>query len=930
LNLDNSHAVQAEHFVNETEYLSRRIDFELAQSSTDALISLKNKTVSEVLKHLCLDIDVDTCWNELPIGARRAILCRVAGRQVPLSWDFNKWLQEASVDTQAADFHVYLSIGVHQKAIDRSQSLLSSPSSQSLIPAIVLDDELEADERRLGLSASTNFLVMLVVSSIKWISIITGAGSDVERELWFCLRNYYLRDTLLMVILLFWKTFWLIKNIWIYVLMIYHRRALAHISRLARMGASRVLKKNIIVVEMPRKVITGFASQNDQGTLTLEIFSDRLDERPTDKDASSVAIYDESHRLKSRTDTVKSGTRVSTYQYEHDNHTRWPNSKKVVHGSTSMLCHYDGVGRISHGTLHLPNQSYVFQYGYKVGSKDNRDILKADYRLASSDSRNCMSVYWGSPARGGSMSKWASRDWVPSDRVCCVMRFIDGKTFITTWEYLHRRDPIVTTFLQDGQSQTVVTEVPRVFEDEEQLLVRPTNVSIGDDDLLLFHRQADLRWLAAYTQHKTSVLSRLNPLSWHYGWQKSKYERVPTWWLRTELWNHWLNAETVDAVTACWMDEIILREEPLLKKYWRARDFGRLGKAKEALESNIEQIVAAIEIEREVSEVCLLPIKAADLYVMGLSKDANEITNRPQDCFGDTKDRISVIFNDIGCWPEAPGGVSNCRRDLINGHSTIRNHVLAETSNDYGIPRFQIEKSVQSLKLLPLWGVDGKTPNHGIIDNLLQSQVDRKIRNTAVHQDIVKTFVPLITLFVKGARSRKPTSSQLQQYSQVFIALSNYFENKDYNLTWQSKEVMSAWVDAWLTPYNDDNITEPGSYFDIERPCMKDFKDALDIYSSYLFIFSVQVPEDCPRVFQSTHHGISSLFGMILKYRRGVTFGIWDHAILWRECCLNISPAQCSLSIPVQSMLLAGISLATRLAYFHADVILPCTSVFNP
>ncbi|EQL02524.1 glycosyl transferase [Ophiocordyceps sinensis CO18] len=111
---------------------------------------------------------------------------------------------------------------------------------------------------------------------------------------------------------------------------------------------------------------------------------------------------------------------------------------------------------------------------------------------------------------------------------------------------------------------------------------------------------------------------------------------------------------------------------------------------------------------------------------------------------------------------------------------------------------------------------------------------------------------------------------------------------------------------------------------------MIDFKDALGIYLAYFFIFSVNIPEECPRVFQSTHHGISSLFGMLLKYRRGVTFGIWDHTILWRESCLNISPAQCELSVPVQSMLLAGIRLASRLAYFHADIVVPCTSLFNP
>jgi glycosyltransferase involved in cell wall biosynthesis len=162
------------------------------------------------------------------------------------------------------------------------------------------------------------------------------------------------------------------------------------------------------------------------------------------------------------------------------------------------------------------------------------------------------------------------------------------------------------------------------------------------------------------------------------------------------------------------------------------------------------------------------------------------------------------------------------------------------------------------------------------------------------------------------------------------LSMSKYYEHKDYIRTWESKEVEKAWVDAWLVPYNDPDIIEPSKCFELERPSMSDFREAMGIYLAYFFIFSVKIPDRCPRVFQSTHHGISSLFGMILRYRRGVTFGIWDHAILWRECCLNISPAQCELPISMQSMLLSGIGLATRLAYFHADVIMPCTSLFNP
>ncbi|KAK4178380.1 hypothetical protein QBC36DRAFT_309239 [Triangularia setosa] len=138
------------------------------------------------------------------------------------------------------------------------------------------------------------------------------------------------------------------------------------------------------------------------------------------------------------------------------------------------------------------------------------------------------------------------------------------------------------------------------------------------------------------------------------------------------------------------------------------------------------------------------------------------------------------------------------------------------------------------------------------------------------------------------------------------LGIFGFFEHKGYNK-------------AWLTRYEDDeNIVDPGQYFEIEKPSMTDFRATLEIFCSYFFIFSLQTPEDCPKVFQSTHYGISSLFG------------IWDHAILWRECCPNISPAQSTLPLPVQSMLLSGIGLSMKLAYFHADVVLPCTPVFNP
>lgn len=386
----------------------------------------------------------------------------------------------------------------------------------------------------------------------------------------------------------------------------------------------------------------------------------------------------------------------------------------------------------------------------------------------------------------------------------------------------------------------------------------------------------------------------------------------------------------MDGITTCLLDELMLRKEPTLARYWRLRDAGSFIKAKQNLDTNLEEIVANIEISHDVSQKTSLAIKTGDLFVMGLSKDSNFVITKPEETYIDNDNRVAVIFTDTGCWPDAPGGVSNCRRDLIDGHKTVRNYALTESANEYGIPRFQIERSLQLIKNLPLWGLDGKSPCHGLFDNLLQMQVESRIRQTRIQQDIMDVFVPLLKTVVRGARTIRLSQKDLFEHTNTFLNINKYFEENDYLTTWRSKAVRKAWREAWLCEYADDNISNPNDSFQIERPTAKDFDEALELYISYFFVFSVRVPEDVPRVYQSTHHGISSLYGMILKIRRGTTWGIWDHAIMWRESCLNISPAQCILPIAVQSMLLGAMKLAANLAYLHADVILPCTAVFNP
>lgn len=929
LKMSYAHALQAEHFVYGTESICKRIQLELSSQDYQTLHRLALKTKMKMMEHLCLAIDVNSKWDGIPQEVRVMILDRVCGIRTPMSAQVSQWIAESQVDLQNVNFHAELTLEIHKQCGENLCRAANAPDTTSPKKSPLFGElrvaKFPSRQNEHPAQVALKWLALRSASVVKWIAIISGGGSNVERELSYALGNLRFKSLVLWPVLLLWKACCFMKNTWIYWLIIHDKPALMNITRLAKKGERRKMKLNrgAIVVEQPRETFTGFVLPGDDDYMTLTFHKGILKEDPEIKSPAFFTTYDQHTRLQNRVEQGHS--RTARFTYTEDTTCRQPVSIEATHDGVRSLGNYDQHGRIKNGTISSGSGDITFDYHYRDTPKGNADILRADYTLSGSSNGNSMSVFWGKPVDP------ERYDWVPSKLVHRIIQNMDGKRYITEYDYQHRRDPTIVSYIQgDDDSKTAVTKRPRLFEVEDLLLRRPENLSFDSEDVLYHHSITQVEQMRLKASDAPTWVTYSNPIFWLAQWNRRVYKRVPTWRVRTELWNHWLKSNTLDASTACWVDEVILREEPLLKMYWRARDFGRLDDARQALDEKIDQIVSAIDMQTDVAEVSLLAIKTADLYAMGLGNDANPITTQPQNCYGDTTNRISVIFNDIGCWPISPGGVSNCRRDLVNGHSTIRNHVLAECANDFGIPRFQIEKNVQSMKLLPLWGLDGNTANHGVIDNLLESQVDQKIAATDLQADVVDTFVPLLTEFIKGARTKRYSRSDLVKYSNVMLSMAKVYETKDYGTIWKSSQVQRAWMRAWLTPYNDPNIASVSDCFEMERPSASDFRDALNIYMAYLFIYTVQVPKECPRVFQSTHHGISSLYGMILQCKQDVTFGIWDHAIYWRETCLNISPAQSQLPISVQSMLLAGISMASRLAYFHADVIMPCASVFNP
>jgi len=133
-------------------------------------------------------------------------------------------------------------------------------------------------------------------------------------------------------------------------------------------------------------------------------------------------------------------------------------------------------------------------------------------------------------------------------------------------------------------------------------------MSFDSDDLFLHYHSGHVKRMLSNISPKQSSFAKMwsrfalfVPFGTSYWKRHIVYQRIPTWRLRAQLWTLWLKTGNLDAVTSCWIDELIIRQEPLLQRYWRLRNMGRLRLAKEALDMDINEIVAAIEMPFEVS-----------------------------------------------------------------------------------------------------------------------------------------------------------------------------------------------------------------------------------------------------------------------------------------------------------------------------------------
>jgi hypothetical protein len=255
--------------------------------------------------------------------------------------------------------------------------------------------------------------------------------------------------------------------------------------------------------------------------------------------------------------------------------------------------------------------------------------------------------------------------------------------------------------------------------------------------------------------------------------------------------------------------------------------------------------------------------------------------------------------------------------------------MVSESATDFGLPKRQIERNVHSLKIIPLWGLDLLTPTHGLFANRLDSQIEH-VTTHATRLDIERAFVPILEAIIAGARAIEYDMKDIKQMTRALVNLNSYFKGtKHWSETWRSEVVKSAWCRLWLSQ-TSPNAHPSSEWLQTELPTLGQLEQALEIWSRYLFIFAIPLPEKIPGVFQASHHSVSASYGVVCKVKRGCVLQIWDHAISWRETNLYLSSALCPLAPFVRNSLLGLMRMTSVLTLHHADTILPCADFFNP
>jgi hypothetical protein len=516
---------------------------------------------------------------------------------------------------------------------------------------------------------------------LKLVAVAFVADGEFQREIDCALRSNsrLVRTITLFLMTSIWKYMRTVQEFLIPLFLLHGRRDVETLWKRID-GTTVTFKRQRIMIENTEGLSTAFIHSTDDraGIFELHQYRGSLQQEPTDTAIlQRISTYSTSMRLLQREDYCN-GAKENVYEYEHypeksePRHKRlsklynprFPILRRCIEGSSRFEeLNYNYRGLVQNGSYLLHGSLIRFNCHYRVGSNSEDELLRAEFVLPH---LSC-TVSWAAPPINQQDRLDESR-WIPHSQVTEATFVLGADIYESRWSYDHKYHPTINTTL-NGK----IVETPPIIEwDHLGVLKKPAKFNFFNDDPLTSFKtlrsRAVLRWLGLNTRHNQVSTSRA----------------------RSRLWNAWKNTPGFDGVMVRWLDERLLRRESMLRPYWRRRDCGDLKGAEAFLNDNADVIMASVELDNSISGWAPLAIKMADLHSFGQGGDANSRTRTKAPEFND--DDLQVLAVDSGTWPNEGGGVSACRRDMINNLRSVNWHMIAEAANDFGLPKHQVSR----------------------------------------------------------------------------------------------------------------------------------------------------------------------------------------------------------------------------------------------
>jgi glycosyltransferase involved in cell wall biosynthesis len=912
LNVPHEYALFAESLV--AADVSETMTRQMSEERDKSLIT--KWANNELTRHLCLGFQCDLDWDKLPSEIRVSLVNRCLGKTCQISERQWQWLEETlcKFDTDSLNVHTArcnLGCAIAATALDYSRQESGEPTvskgAETKGYITHIPEKLPLSNRLFS------GLWHQIATLVKFIVIAMVADPEFHRELDYVMkdRSRFIRVPSIFFLSMIWIYARKVQNLGLMFFLFHGRQNIQRLWNETK-GTTVKLKRGRVIIQGLDGTFTAFRHDGPDGGFKMCIYLGEHRSEPKDrKSLKYVNTYTTEMLLLVR-EEFENGDLLNEYHYDYRSpakkgfklsrplNPRLPLGRRCVSGKNRLQrLQYNRSGFIDGGSYTKDGNLIRFQYHYRKNPRFGDELLRAEFVL------NYMSctVSWCAPPR---RHPEKIDRWIPHAKIT-EATFVHGSdVYESRWLYDHKFHPTIFTSLNGQKVQTP----PMIENDHLGVLAKPKYTCFFQDNPLFFCNNL-----------------KTNPLSRFLGLTKRRFP-VSTSRARSLIWKAWKERVDYDGVIVRWIDERLLRRDKVLAPYWRSRDRGDLASAKKYLEQRADAIMASADVDDTVSSWTPLAVKMGDLLNFGPGGDAVLFTRSKEFIF-DNDETLHVLAADNGTWPNEGGGVSACRRDMINSLRTIKWHMICEAAHDFGIPKHQTEQNVQSLKVIPLWGLDFLTPTHGLFKNKLDAEV-QDYATSVTELDIKMNFIPILTALVKGARAVHLSNADIKQATRALVNLNTYFETyRHWGQVWTSEIVKESWRELWLTQ-EMPNAVPSCQWFDTELPTLGHLDTALELWFRYLFIFSIPVPQKIPSVFQASHHSVSASYGVVCKIKRGCTLQIWDHAISWRETNLCMSSALCKLPPFVRNALLGLMRLTSVLTLHHADIVSPCADFFNP